>query len=152
MVFEHDYEKFPELSNKQIEEFGFTSPHIQITDDFDATVLRVVDGDTISITSTLRDFSFPLRFLDIDAPEMSEGGETAKAWLKERIEKQNVRILINFRNRVDKVGRLLGSVIHGGSDVGEEELRLGLAVEFKNRREADIPALETTFALKQWFE
>ncbi len=30
----HDFEKFPELSNKQIAEFGFESPHKQIQEDF----------------------------------------------------------------------------------------------------------------------
>ena len=46
MVFEHDFEEFPELTNRQIDEFGFTSPHKQLTEGFEATVVKVHDGDT----------------------------------------------------------------------------------------------------------
>ena len=58
MVFEHDYKNFPELSNRQIEEFGFSSPHKQYTEDFDAFVVRVHDGDTITLRTPERDFTF----------------------------------------------------------------------------------------------
>ena len=58
---DHDYKKFPELTNKQINEFGFQSPHKQITEDFDATVVHVTDGDTIRLRTDFRDFTFPLR-------------------------------------------------------------------------------------------
>ena len=30
---DHNYEKYPELTNKQIAEFGLQSPHKQITED-----------------------------------------------------------------------------------------------------------------------
>ena len=76
MVFEHDDKAFPELTNKQLEEFGFSSPHEQITRDFFAVVVKVVDGDTVTLRAEFRDFNFPLRLLDIDAPEMNEGGES----------------------------------------------------------------------------
>jgi len=150
MVFEHDYKKFPELTNRQIEEFGFSSPHVQITEDFEAQVIRVHDGDTITLLTSLRDFVFPLRFLGIDAPELNAGGKEAGDSLRGRILDENVTILINKRNRVDKYGRLLGKVFHLGFDVGEEMLRIGLVTTFENRREGDIPNLEKMFSIKQW--
>ena len=151
MAFEHDFKNFPELSNAQLEELRFTSPHKQITEDFEATVIKVHDGDTITLRAEFRDFDFPLRFLDIDAPEMNAGGEEARNWLRERILGQGAQILINTKNRVDKYGRLLGRVLHRGMDVGEEELRMGLVTTFENRREGELISLDKIFSLKQWF-
>ena len=151
MVFEHDYDKFPELTNKQIEEFGFSSPHKQITEDFEGTVTKVVDGDTIRLRTIFRDFEFQLRFLGIDAPEMNAGGEEARDWLTNRILNKMVEIKINRFNRVGKFGRLLGKVFHSGLDVGDEELRLGLVTTFTNRREGQILNPNEMFSIKQWF-
>ena len=147
----HNYNDFPELTNKQIQEFGLESPHKQITEDFRAEVIKVTDGDTIRLRTTFRDFDFPLRFLDIDAPEMNAGGEVTKAWLQNRIEGKMVDIRINKSNRIDKYGRLLGRVIHQGSDVGEEEMLMGLAIPFIRRREGQLPNMDVVLNIKQWF-
>ncbi len=152
MVFEHDYKKFPELTNKQLQEEQFQSPHQQITEDFEAVVVRVHDGDTITIRAGFRDFDFPLRFLGIDAPEMNEGGEVARDWLRNRILNSTVKIEIDRKNRVDKYGRLLGKVIHGGFNVGEEELSLGLAIPFDRRNEGKIPNLDEDLSTKKWLK
>ena len=150
MVFEHNYQEFPELTNRQIEEFGFTSPHKQITEDFEAEVVKVHDGDTVTLRAAFRDFDFPLRLLDIDAPEMNAGGETARDWMKNRLLNKLVNIIINRKNRVDKYGRLLGDIIADGMNVGDEELRQGLAIPFTRRREAELPNLGKMLLLKQW--
>ena len=151
MPEEHDYKNFPELTNAQIEEFGFTSPHKQITEDFYATCIKVHDGDTITLQTDFRDFNFPLRFLDIDAPEMNNGGEIARDWLKGMIEGDEVEIKINKNNRVGKYGRLLGKVISLGMDMGEVEKSLGFAVPFGQKNEGQPPVINKTFNLKQWF-
>ena len=151
MAFEHDYKKFPELTNRQLEENPFDSPHEQITEDFEAEVVKVHDGDTITLLAGFREFAFPLRFLGIDAPEMNAGGETARDWLRGRILGKTVKIMINVKNRVDKYGRLLGRVFHGGLDVGDEMLRFNMVTTFENRREAQLPNLDKVFSLKQWF-
>ncbi|KKM99767.1 hypothetical protein LCGC14_1144530 [marine sediment metagenome] len=151
MVFEHDYKKFPELTNRQIEEFGFSSPHKQITEDFRATVVRVHDGDTVTLKAGFRDFEFPLRLLDIDAPEMNEGGEEAAAWVRRRLLNEEVEIRIERSRRVDKYGRLLGKVFHRGMDLGDELMAMGLAIPFTQRGEDIIPKLEKMFSIKQWF-
>ncbi|HUW32600.1 MAG TPA: hypothetical protein VM223_13400, partial [Planctomycetota bacterium] len=74
-------------------------------------ILRVIDGDTIVIDNV-----GPMRFSDLDAPELDEpGGPEAKAELARRIEGKVVEI--RFR-RVkstgqpvrDHYGRLLGEV------------------------------------------
>ena len=79
MVFEHDYKNYPELTNSQLSEFGFSSPHKQITEDFTAEVVKVHDGDTVTLRTDFRDFDFPLRLAGVDSPEMNSGGEKARA-------------------------------------------------------------------------
>ena len=147
----HDYKKFPELTNGQLAELELMSPHPQIKGDFYATVVKVHDGDTITLETDTRDFTFPLRFLEIDAPELNDGGEITRDWLKDRIEGREVQILIDPNNRVGKYGRLLGKVFYGGQDIGIEEYRLGLATEFGNKNEGEIPISDKILSVKQWF-
>jgi len=45
----HDFKKFPELTNNQMQIYYFESPHKQITEDFKARVVDVHDGDTIKV-------------------------------------------------------------------------------------------------------
>lgn len=151
-MVEHDFVNFPELTNTQIDEFGLTSPHKQITEDFQAQVIKVTDGDTITLGVSFRDFTFPLRFLDIDAPEMHTGapGTRAKDWLTNRIINTEVTIQIDPNNRVDKFGRLLGRVFRNGMDVGNEELILGLVTRFDQRREGEIPDFRKELSIKKW--
>lgn len=151
MVFEHDYKEFPELTNRQIAEFGFSSPHEQLTADFSALVVKVIDGDTVRLSSDNRDFTFPLRLLDIDAPEMSEGGGEARDWLKDRVLGVEVEIKINKDNRVGKYGRLLGKIFHNGIDVGQEMFYLGLVSVFGKKDEGGIIDMNKLFRSEQWF-
>ncbi len=152
MVEQHDFKKFPELTKRQLEEFGFQSPHRQITEDFEAKVVNVHDGDTIRVEVDFRDFDFPIRFLGTDAPEMNAGGKEARDWLRGRILNEMVQVIIDTKNRVDKYGRLLGKIMHRGSDVGDDMLRLGFVTTFENRREAQLPNLDKIFAIKQWLD
>jgi endonuclease YncB( thermonuclease family) len=145
---EHDYKNYPELTNTQLAEFGLESPHVQITEDFDAVVVKVHDGDTITLKTNFRDFTFPLRFLKIDAPELNAGGDVARDWLKGQIEGQEVHITINPDNRVEKYGRLLGNVISRGIDMGETELRLGYAVEYGKKLEGEVLDINKIFSTK----
>ncbi len=147
----HDFNKFPELRNSQMESLYYESPHKQITEDFYADVINVHDGDTITIRWSDRDFDFPVRFLDINAPELSEAkGNAIRDWLKERIEGEEVQILINSRNRVDKWGRLLGHIFHRGLDVGREMMNLGLVTSFESREEGKIPNIDKEVNIKKW--
>ena len=147
---QHDFKTYPELTKSQLEELQFLSPHKQITEDFEAEVVKVHDGDTITLRTGFRDFDFPLRILDIDAPEMNEGGKEARDWLRGRILGHVVQIMINTRNRVDKYGRLLGKIFNRGMDIGDEMLRLGLVTPFTQRREGELPNLDKMFSTKQW--
>lgn len=151
MELEHDFVKEPELRNADLERFELVSPHKQIKEDFWATCVKVHDGDTITLRTDFRDFDFPLRLLDIDTKEMSEGGAEARDWLKAQILGEEVYIQINRLNRVEKWGRLLGHVISKGMNMNEALVSIGLAVPFKVRREEQIPNIGKILDVKQWF-
>ena len=134
----HDFARFPELANSQMSEYYWESPHKQITEDFRAKVIKVHDGDTITLRTDFRNFDFPLRFLNTNAPEMSEGGEESRDWLRRRILGEDVDIQIDLRQRVGKFGRLLGIVFHAGMNVNDESIRAGMATDFNRRAEGAL--------------
>ena len=146
----HDFNRFPELTNSQMELYYFESPHKQILEDFRAEVVKVHDGDTVTVRWNERDFDFPVRFLDINAKEMSEGGEEAKQYLIGVIEGEEVELKIDSKQRVGKYGRLLARVISMGMDIGEMIKNLGLATSFENRNEGKIPDLNKELRMEQW--
>ena len=142
----HNFKTFPELTNSQMDLYYWESPHKQITEDFEAVVTKVVDGDTIRVKAEFRDFDFPVRMLNIDTPEKDEdGAKEGKDWLSERILNEGVQIKINIKQRVGKYGRLLGKIIHGGVDVGEQSIVMGHARRFDNKDEAKIPDINKMF-------
>ena len=147
----HNFKAFPELTNNQMNELYMESPHKQIFENFKAKVKKVRDGDTIVLEWEERDFAFPLRVKDIDAPELNvEGGHEAKAYLQELIEGEEVEIIIDRNNRVEKWGRLLGDISFNGTLVSEDMQRMGFAIPFNRRREGLIEHVEKIFNMKKW--
>ena len=127
----HDFKRFPELANSQVDFYYWDSPHKQIFENFNCKVIHVTDGDTIKVEWDERDFHFPVRMLHIDALELEEGGRQSRDWLKERIEGEEVEILINPKQRVGKWGRILGQVIHQGVNINEESMTTGHSIPFE---------------------
>ncbi|MCP3686649.1 MAG: hypothetical protein GY861_28760 [bacterium] len=124
----HDFNKFPELTNNQMNLYYFDSPHQQITDDFDARVVKVVDGDTVRVECPFRNFDFPIRFSNIMAAEMNESGKSSRDHLSNLVLNREVEVIIDKNNRVGKYGRLLGQIRQSGFDVGEQMKTDGYAV------------------------
>lgn len=150
-MLEHDFVNYPELTASQLEQFQFSSPHVQIVSDFDATIVKVHDGDTVTLRTDFRDFDFPLRLLDVDAPELSEGGKEAGDYLRSRVLGRIVKVLVDPFNRVGKYGRLLGKVVADGLVVSDEMLSLGLVKPFGKKQEGEVPLASKYFNYKQWF-
>jgi len=139
-MFDHDYTRYPELTNTELEVLRYTSPFPQVEEDFSATVVKVHDGDTIRLKANFRDFDFPLRLLNINAPEMNEsGGQESKMWLSDQILNEEVNILIDRNNRVGKYGRLLGEVVYKGQNLNDAIVVAGYATPFSRRNEGKIP-------------
>ena len=124
---EHDWIKFPEVSitSKHLHE----SPHPQVNDNIIVEVTRVKDADTIEVRWTERRFLFPVRLLDVYAPEKNTwDGRRGRDWLKRKLEGKEVELVINQRNRVGKWGRLLAVVMFEGKSVNQELLNEGIAI------------------------
>ena len=138
----HDFKRFPELTNNQMNMYYFDSPHQQIAEDFDAKVVNVHDGDTVTLEVGFRDFTFPLRMSNLMAAELNEeGGIRSRNHLKNMIEGAMVEIIINKMNRVGKYGRLLGEVRYKGFDVGTQMIQDGFAVSLDEEQPGIKPLL-----------
>ena len=150
---EHDFKAYPELSNSEIGAFGFMSPHVQIERDFFAVVVKVHDGDTVTLRCDFRNFDFPLRFASVDAPELNTGipGQEARDFVAGLIDGKEVLVKINRFNRVGKYGRLLGDVVVGGLSVSDLLLMFGYAKPFSRRMEGELPDINKTLGFKKWF-
>ena len=143
MEHEHDFKRFPELTNAQMDFHYFSSPHKQIFEDFRATIIKVTDGDTVRLRTNFRDFDFPMRMADIAAAELSEGGGIeSQSWLEQQILGEEVDILMDASHRVEKWGRLLGKIVHAGLDLGEMSVNTGHAVPWENRKDGKLPDFE----------
>ena len=118
----HDFKRFPELTNSQMNFYYWDSPHKQITEGFIGKVIKVTDGDTIRLETNFRDFLTTVRFAFINAPEMSEGGKESKAWLENRLMNKEVYIKVDPYNRVGKWGRIIGEVFSDGININYESL------------------------------
>ena len=140
----HDFKNYPELLDSELVEFGYQSPHKQILESFSAKVVKVHDGDTVTLRWSERDFDFPVRLANTAAPEVGgkkgkeTGGDEAQAWLEKRLFGQDVFVLIDLNNRVDKFGRLLGRILLNGIDIGEQAILEGVVKPFSQKNEGLI--------------
>jgi micrococcal nuclease len=97
-----------------------------------ATVIRVVDGDTVDVRYALE--KHRIRLLNIDAPESVDPakpveclGPEASAYLKSLLPAGTPVTLRHDRVKHDKYGRELAAVFVGGRLVDAEVARAGLA-------------------------
>jgi len=95
--------------------------------DFTAKVVGVADGDSITV---LRDREqVKVRLVDIDAPEKGQAfGNRSKQALEALVKGQEVRVVERGKDRYD---RTLGRVYRGDLDVNVEQVRQGMAWEFR---------------------
>ena len=88
-----------------------------------ATVNRVVDGDTIEVTAKFR-----VRMDFIDAPETrgveKPKGEVSKQWLKNRIEGKTIQLDVKTKDTYD---RFLSVVYQNGININGEMIKHSLA-------------------------
>jgi len=137
----HDFKRFPELTNNQMDFYYWESPHRQIMETFNGKIVRVIDGDTVRVGTNFRDFETVVRFFDNEAPELDErGGLESKEWLESQILGKEVTIEIEPNLRVEKWGRILGKIIFGGIDIGEQSIIAGKSVSWGNRNDGRLNA------------
>jgi len=107
--------------------------------DFTGKVVKVADGDTITV---LRDNEqIKIRLAGIDAPEKAQPfGNVARQSMSEMLFGKEVRVVEQGR---DRYGRIIGRVYQGEVDVSAEQIKQGMAwVYRKYSKEAALYQLE----------
>lgn len=106
-------------------------------------VVRVIDGDSskVSIAVDGHAWTFPVRIVDIDSPEVRTSNEKEKALgfkAKARVEELVLGKIVSLKlGKFDKFGRLLGSIeTSDGVNVGDDLISRGLAVKYNGKRHA----------------
>ncbi len=127
----HDFKRFPELTNSQMQFYYFESPHRQITEDFWGKVTDVHDGDTIKVKWSEREKPVIVRLLGIAAAELDEiGGKESQSWLEEQILGEYIQVKIEPKLRVEKWGRILGNIISFGMNINQLSIESGYSDVF----------------------
>lgn len=107
--------------------------------DFTGKVVKVADGDTITV---LRDSEqIKIRLAGIDAPEKAQPfGNVSRQSMSEMLFGKEVRVVEQGR---DRYGRTIGRVYQGDIDVSAEQIKQGMAwVYRKYTKEAALYQLE----------
>jgi endonuclease YncB( thermonuclease family) len=96
-----------------------------LTPFFDARVVGVLDGNTLSVSNTSTGQQVYVRLRGIDAPEMQQpGGAAARQSLASLVAGKTVRV--EFKS-TDKMGTVEGRVVLNGDDVNLAQLGAGMA-------------------------
>src|SRR5699024_3875571 len=102
-----------------------------------ATVVRVLDGDTIIAINNNDGNRYRVRLAGIDAPEIGHGagragqpyGRQAKTALSRYLDQQRVAVLPNGSR---SYGRIVATVTVNGRDVAHALVRNGLAWDYRD--------------------
>jgi len=91
-------------------------------------VVGVADGDTITVLDATNT-QHKIRLQGIDAPEKAQPyGKKSKQSLSQMV--QSKQVTVEYQKK-DKYGRTLGKVLHNGTDVCLEQIKLGMAWHYK---------------------
>ncbi|MGB4497982.1 MAG: thermonuclease family protein [Methylococcaceae bacterium] len=115
-------------------------------------VIRVVDGDTITILTNAG--KEKIRFAQIDAPETSHFGSAsqpygkeASVYLRQFVSKKMVRVEVET---VDQYGRNVGTVFVNGTNVNREMVKNGFAWVYRQyAHDAELLNLEKSARARQ---
>lgn len=91
--------------------------------EFEAKVVRVLDGDTIEVLFDNQ--TRKIRLAQIDAPEKSQAfGQRSKQSLSDLVFGKHIQVAVETK---DRYGRLVGRIYYGSIDVNAEQIRKGMA-------------------------
>lgn len=97
-------------------------------------VIKVYDGDTITVLDELDGGKFRIRLSGIDAPEKGEPGDKeATAFLTQRL--LGEQITVRFKS-IDLYRRPLGTVWHNGENISQLLLNKKLAVPYTRAKKS----------------
>lgn len=106
-------------------------------------VVKVTDGDTLTVLDD-RQEQHKIRLAGIDAPESQQPwGQRSKVALIALVAGQTVTV--DWRKR-DRYGRIVGTVIMGGTDAGLAQIQAGLAWWYRQYAHEQAPEERTRYA------
>lgn len=109
-------------------------------------VVGVADGDTITVVEA-NNTQHKIRLQGIDAPEKAQAfGQKSKQSLHQLI--HNKQVSVEFQKK-DKYGRIVGKVLHEGTDVCLEQIKLGMAWHYKQYASEQSKEDRETYALAE---
>lgn len=95
--------------------------------DFSGRVVRVIDGDTVSVLSGKE--MYRVRLNGIDAPESKQAyGQRSKQSLIALAAQKNVLVI---GNKQDRYGRYLGTIMNGNLNINAEQVKTGMAWAYR---------------------
>ena len=107
-------------------------------------VIRVADGDTLTILIEPIKLDMPIRLAGIDAPEKGMPfGQVSKKSLSDLAFGKVATVLWDKK---DKYGRIVGKVLIDGQDVNLEQVKQGLAWHFKEYQDEQSPDDRAAYA------
>ncbi|REJ76207.1 MAG: hypothetical protein DWQ47_11370 [Acidobacteria bacterium] len=109
-----------------------------------AVVVRVADGDSITVRFLDTGKEERVRLATIDAPENGQAyGEQAKKSLSDLVKGKNVLVVELDR---DQYRRIVGEVFIGSINVNVEQLRRGFAWHYKQHERQQDPDMRARYA------
>lgn len=103
--------------------------------EYRAEVIHVVDGDTLWLDVDLGcdiHTRLSIRLFGVNAPEVSTpDGVQAQTWLRARLPAGARVTLQTVKDKREKYGRYLGTVIHNQQNINDLLLKEGHAVPYK---------------------
>lgn len=95
--------------------------------DFTGRVVRVIDGDTVSVLSGNE--MYRVRLNGIDAPESKQAyGQRSKQSLIALAAQKNVLVI---SDKQDRYGRYLGTLMNGGLNINAQQVEKGMAWAYR---------------------
>lgn len=95
--------------------------------DFSGRVVRVIDGDTVSVLSGNE--MYRVRLNGIDAPESKQAyGQRSKQSLIALAAQKNVLVI---GNKKDRYGRYLGTIMNENLNINAEQVKTGMAWAYR---------------------
>ena len=118
--------------------------------EYNCTVDRVVDGDTIDVVLDLGfsvHYKSRVRLFGIDTPESrtrnkdeKARGKMASKYLEDAVNSGDVVIRTELKDSRGKFGRVLGTVVVDGVDINQAMCKAHLAVPYFGQSKDDVEA------------
>ena len=120
--------------------------------DFNAKVVKIVDGDTIHAKDYMSNKIYKVRLLGIDAPEKDQSyGKRSTNFLKGIIDKKYISIISKPKNNnpfsLDRYKRVIGKIVYENKDINYLMLQNGMAWHYKKYKNSQSKVDQESYSI-----